>query len=145
MTSHDNVTDIVERLLERSDLPSTFDFVGEKVEGLFDQENRHKRGANPTDYLQSWLSMLRPFAFASKSDSWGELEKLLCIVMRNYIEMSRECGQAADVIKAQETDLATLRKQLENAREALERISSGRSSVTECSLIARMALKGQPC
>lgn len=92
--------DIVKRLREREDLPSTFDFVGDKVEGLFDQENRHKRSAKPVDYLQSWLSMLRPFAFASKSDSWGELEKLLCIVMRNYIEMSREAGQAADTIEA---------------------------------------------
>ena len=52
--------------------------------------------------------------------------------------------EAADLIEAQQADLAKLRKQVENAREALERISSGRSSVTECSLIARIALKGQP-
>lgn len=94
-----DTAELIERLRERADLPSAFDFVGDKVEGLFDQENRHKRGAKPADYLQAWLSMLRPFAFASKSDSWGELEKLLCIVMRNYIEMSRESGQAATALE----------------------------------------------
>ena len=90
MTSHDNVTDIVERF--------------RKVEG-------------------------------SSPDRIG--------ISTNWYR-NPDGPEAADLIEAQQADLAKLRKQVENAREALERISSGRSSVTECSLIARIALKGQP-
>ena len=86
MTSHDNVTDIVERF--------------RKVEG-------------------------------SSPDRIG--------ISTNWYR-NPDGPEAADLIEAQQADLAKLRKQVENAREALERISSGRSSVTECSLIARQAL-----
>ena len=110
-------TDIVERLRAR-DLPPEFCFVGDRVEQLFDPENRHRSGVKATDYLASWLSMLRPFAFASRSDSWGELEKLLCIVMRNYVEVHRLCPEAATLIEQQAATILDLRERVEKMEGA---------------------------
>lgn len=74
-------------LEELPQLPSSFQWVGtDRAEDLFDAENRHKNGSKPVDYLRSWLSMLRPFAFATKDDSWGEMEKLLCTTLRNHVQ-----------------------------------------------------------
>ena len=84
---------LVERLREWADLPAHVAFL-DSTEAIFDQGNRHKSGKKPYDYLISWLSMLRPFAFATKDDSWGEMEKLLCIVMRNYIDVRKDAGLA---------------------------------------------------
>lgn len=126
--------DLVERLRERS-LPAHFDFVGEKVEPLFDPENRHKSGAKPFDYLSSWLSMLRPFAFATQDESWGEFEKLLCTVMRNYVEVHRMLPKAADRIEA-------LQAALRHIADANPGAQSPQSLAYDMALVARQALKG---
>lgn len=71
-------------------LPKVYKYTGTAevdVENMFDVGHRHKSGKQPRDYLMSWLSMFRPFAYATKDDSWGELEKLISIVMNNYVQI----------------------------------------------------------
>ena len=99
MQNESEVRAVIARLREWGDLPLHVTHL-QSVEAIFDQEHRHKRGAKPVDYLRSWLSMLRPFAFATKDDSWGEMEKLLCIVLRNYIEVRRDADEAAARLEA---------------------------------------------
>lgn len=80
---------VVGEIAEGPGVPAAYKWSGDDgLEGMFDPELRHKNGSKPVDYLRAWLSMLRPFAFATKDDSWGELEKLICIVMRNYVRMT---------------------------------------------------------
>ncbi|HAJ45716.1 MAG TPA: hypothetical protein DCL54_03940, partial [Alphaproteobacteria bacterium] len=71
-------------------VPKVYKYTGTAevdVESMFDVGHRHKSGKQPRDYLMSWLSMFRPFAYATKDDSWGELEKLISIVMNNYVQI----------------------------------------------------------
>lgn len=71
-------------------LPKVYKYTGTAevdVENMFDVGHRHRNGKQPRDYLMSWLSMFRPFAYATKDDSWGELEKLISIVMNNYVQI----------------------------------------------------------
>lgn len=71
-------------------LPKVYKYTGTAevdVENMFDVGHRHRSGKQPRDYLMSWLSMFRPFAYATKDDSWGELEKLISIVMNNYVQI----------------------------------------------------------
>ena len=71
-------------------VPKVYKYTGTAevdVENMFDVGHRHKNGKQPRDYLMSWLSMFRPFAYATKDDSWGELEKLISIVMNNYVQI----------------------------------------------------------
>jgi hypothetical protein len=58
-----------------------------QVEELMSQEVRHRTGSQPLDYLLAWLLVFRPLAYATKDDSWGELEKLIRIALRRYYEM----------------------------------------------------------
>ena len=102
-------SDLVDRLEGWAELPAHVAIL-ENVEPIFDQGNRHKVGAVPRDYLAAWLSMLRPFAYATKDDSWGEMEKLLCIVMRNYIKVRKDAGKAADRITQLEAVISALGK-----------------------------------
>ena len=118
---------LVERLREWADLPAHLKLL-DSVEGIFDQENRHESGKKPVDYLASWLSMLRPFAFATKDDSWGEMEKLLCSVMRNYVNVRRDAGLAADELTRLTAENARLRGALGNI----------------CSLAAKRQAEGGP-
>jgi len=79
-------------------LPKVHQWTGvDAAEDLFDMGLRHKSGLKPYDYLKTWLNMLRPFAYATRDDSWGEMEKLLCIVMRNYVRVAAaaDAGRAA--------------------------------------------------
>lgn len=90
---------LVEKLSDAQPLPSAFVWTGEgSEERLFDAELRHENGKKPVDYLKAWLSMLRPFAFATRDDSWGEMEKLLSIVMRNYVRHLRNAATARTAI-----------------------------------------------
>jgi hypothetical protein len=81
-------------------LPKIYRYTGTAevdVENMFDVGHRHVSGRKPYDYLKSWLSMLRPFAYATQDDSWGEMEKLLSIVMNNYVQtlVKAEAARAA--------------------------------------------------
>ena len=82
-----------EQVRELSDcqpLPKVYRYTGTvevDVADMFDVGHRHRSGKQPRDYLMSWLSMFRPFAYATKDDSWGELEKLISIVMNNYVQI----------------------------------------------------------
>lgn len=45
---------------------------------------RHSKTPNNAGaYLEKWLEQFRPYGYATKDDSWGELEKILDIVHRN--------------------------------------------------------------
>jgi len=80
-------------------LPKVHQWTGvAAAEDLFDLGLRHKSGLKPYDYLKAWLNMLRPFAYATRDDSWGEMEKLLCIVMRNYVRTAAAADQARPLI-----------------------------------------------
>lgn len=99
-----------EALTELSDcqpLPKLYKYTGTDpldVENMFDVGHRHTNGKKPYDYLMSWLSMLRPFAYATKDDSWGEMEKLLSIVMRNYVRTLVKAEAARAVLPETETE-----------------------------------------
>ena len=85
-------------------LPKVYKYTGTAgvdVESMFDVGHRHRNGKQPRDYLMSWLSMFRPFAYATKDDSWGELEKLISITMNNYVEIlvKAEKARAAQTLK----------------------------------------------
>ena len=87
-------------------LPKIYRYTGTAevdVENMFDVGHRHVSGRKPYDYLKSWLSMLRPFAYATQDDSWGEMEKLLSIVMNNYVQtlVKAEAARAALQTKGQ--------------------------------------------
>ena len=85
----------LELVSDSPSVPVAYQWSGDEgLEGMFDPELRHKNGSKAPDYLKAWLSMFRPFAFASRSNSWGELEKLICIVMRNYVRMAAKNAQA---------------------------------------------------
>ena len=122
---------LVERLREWADLPAHVALL-DSTEAIFDQGNRHKSGKKPYDYLISWLSMLRPFAFATKDDSWGEMEKLLCIVMRNYIDVRKDAGLAATELERLTAENAQLRGLIEPTEANVE--ASGLSKLTVIAL-----------
>lgn len=76
-------------------LPKSFQWTGtERAEDLFDAELRHANGKKPIDYLRAWLGMFRPFAYATRDDSWGELEKLIAITMNNVVKTLAAIKQA---------------------------------------------------
>lgn len=84
-------------------LPEAFKFTGVEprdLENMFDAELRHKTGQAPVEYLKRWLPMFRPFAFATRDDSWGELEKLISITMRNYVTVLHSLASLTTKIKA---------------------------------------------
>lgn len=85
-------------------LPKVYKYTGTAevdVENMFDVGHRHRNGKQPRDYLMSWLSMFRPFAYATKDDSWSELEKLISITMNNYVQIlvKAEKARAAQTLK----------------------------------------------
>lgn len=142
-TPSPDVAGLVERLRTHNGLPSTFDMVGDNVEPLFDPGNRHKSGKKPFDFLKSWLSMLRPFAYATADESWGELEKLLCIVMRNYIRRSRLLTEAADTLTAQAHLIAKLEAVMERCAVIVDRnLYHQHEKVEDVPKLLRNAIKG---
>lgn len=59
----------------------------------------HLHGNTPAAYLGKFLQMFRPFGYATRDDSWGELEKILDIVHREcglnrFREASRQLSEA---------------------------------------------------
>jgi hypothetical protein len=92
----------VRELSDCQRLPKVYKYTGTAgvdVENMFDVGHRHRNGKQPGDYLMSWLSMLRPFAYATKDDSWGELEKLISIVMNNYVQILVRAEKARAALK----------------------------------------------
>lgn len=63
----------------------TYNDDGIASDKFFDAGIRHKSGCRPVDFLNHWLKICRPHAYATQDDSWGELEKLLAIIIRNYV------------------------------------------------------------
>jgi hypothetical protein len=70
MEENGRVRKLAEILDHAPSLPKEYQWSGQ-AEALFDNGIRHRSGKKPFDYLKSWLSMLRPFAYATRDDSWG--------------------------------------------------------------------------
>ena len=133
--------DLVERLRNASHVPSAYDYVGDNIEHLFDPGLRHKIGKVPTDYLGQWLSMLRPFAYATQDDSWGEMEKLLCIVLNNYVRNKRMIAEAADALAARDAEIARLKALLEEAKAVVQEAYAGEDGAVWCKRAANLLAK----
>lgn len=73
------------------------------LEEYLNGDVRHRKGSQPVDYLRHFLKITRPFAYATRDDSWGELEKNLTIVMRRLVVAERD-------LAAMETKFGPLRK-----------------------------------
>ena len=63
------------------------------IEDFANADLRHKSGVKPEEYLKHWLKCLRPFGYATRDDSWGELEKLFSISYRNMVIARRKAEQ----------------------------------------------------
>jgi hypothetical protein len=70
---------------EIESIPYSFIHDAIDLEHFADKGIRHRSGDKPEDYLKHWLQLFRPFAFASRDDSWGELEKVLSIIFRVHV------------------------------------------------------------
>lgn len=93
------MSDIVERLRCWKP-PSAFDLIDDDhLEGMCGSSIRDKRGAQPTDYLRAFLLVARNFGYATRDESWGELEKILQIAFRNQVRLMRQASEAADEIE----------------------------------------------
>lgn len=62
------------------------DDLGHAVEEYVDGGVRHKSGAKPTDFLQSFLRVSRELGYATRDDSWNEFEKEFTIIVRRLIQ-----------------------------------------------------------
>lgn len=58
------------------------DLPRKEIENACGFELRHKSGVEPKDYLAKFLAVARQYGYATRDDSWGELEKELQIVFR---------------------------------------------------------------
>lgn len=61
-----------------------------EIERWADAGLRHKTGKKPTDYLGHWLNVGRHFGFATRDDSWGEFEKVFCIMVKRLVVAERD-------------------------------------------------------
>jgi len=100
--TQDERAKLVAELREAPTVPSAYKF-SDRNEDLFDIGLRHKSGIKPDDRLRLWLSAFRPFAYATRDDSWGELEKEICIVLNNYVRLMKLCDRAADLLESHPT------------------------------------------
>ena len=60
---------------------------------LLDRRIRNnRRVTTPNDFLEHWLLILRASGVRveQQDDSWGELEKLLAIILKNHIKNKRD-------------------------------------------------------
>jgi hypothetical protein len=57
-----------------------------EIENLTDPGLRHKSGLTPSDYRKHILSITRHFGYATRDDSWGEIEKELSIMTARLIK-----------------------------------------------------------
>lgn len=85
-----NVAELVEALEalfeDTPDLADAFKFIADDdLNEVFDAGLRHKTGITAEDHLKRFLFFFRPFAYATKDDSWGELEKLVSITLTSYV------------------------------------------------------------
>lgn len=75
-----------------------------ELERYLDAGLRHRSGKTPVDYLRHFLTICRPFAYATQDDSWGELEKELAIVIRRLIVAERDLERFKTVMRTEQKD-----------------------------------------
>jgi hypothetical protein len=67
-----------------------YDFLPkEQLERYADGEVRHKSGCVATDFLLHFLKVFRPLGYATRDNSWGELEKKIAIFFPQAILSGR--------------------------------------------------------
>lgn len=64
-----------------------------ELEEWADAGLRHKRGKRPFDYLRHWLNIGRHFGYATRDESWGEFEKIFCIMVKRLVVAERDLEQ----------------------------------------------------
>lgn len=51
---------------------------------------RHKSGVKPEDRLSRFINIARHFGYATRDDSWGEFEKMFCIIITRLVVAERD-------------------------------------------------------
>ena len=78
---------------------------------------RHsKESYDPVNYMKQWLAIFRCFGYATKDDSWGELEKEICVAVKRLVVAERE--------------VANLYKKNKQLRKRIEKIEFEKSSLS---------------
>lgn len=72
-----------------------------KIENACNFELRHKSGVEPKDYLKNFLRVARQYGYATRDDSWGELEKELQIAFRRLETYKRFLNSQIDLRKTE--------------------------------------------
>lgn len=67
-----------------------------QIEAKVDKGLRHLSGVKPIDYLGSWLTTARDFAYATQDGSWGEFEKEFAIIIKRLVVAERKLGDAGE-------------------------------------------------
>lgn len=89
------------------DMKSKRDFLLEldSFEKFYDQVHkgglRHQADKDAMDLIASLNIYLRPFAYATRDDSWGEFEKLFLIFFSNYLRIETENAKLKEIINGE--------------------------------------------
>lgn len=93
-----------------------------QIEEWADAGARHNstRDGNPVDGLASILYVLRHFAFATRDYSTGEAEKLVAIVIKRLVKMTRRAEAHQTLINEQLREIDELEAEIEQLRYDIE-------------------------
>lgn len=61
-----------------------------EIENWADIGLRHKTGVKPEDRLHRFITIARNFGYATRDDSWGEFEKMFCIIIKRLVVAERD-------------------------------------------------------
>lgn len=61
-----------------------------EIENWADIGLRHKSGVKPEDRLRRFINIARHFGYATRDDSWGEFEKMFCIMVKRLVVAERD-------------------------------------------------------
>ena len=61
-----------------------------EIENWADIGLRHKTGVKPEDRLHRFITIARNFGYATRDDSWGEFEKMFCIMVKRLVVAERD-------------------------------------------------------
>ena len=80
---------------------------GEELESAINFNLRNTR-ADPYDYLRQFLRFTSQLAYATKDESWGELEKELQIIIRNNVRWKRSLDFITDTLELDDEGIRTI-------------------------------------
>jgi hypothetical protein len=87
-----------------------------KIENLVDSRLRHRTISDPFLYLQSWLRTARHFGYATRDESWGEMEKLFAIIISHQV-LYEKITELVDKISNPSQGLYLLPRRLNDGTE----------------------------